>query len=372
VVWSRSQVGDVLLASALMVVGVFGTLGADHVSDDDLPVDARGLLLVVVTVAVLVVRRRWPLATLGVAAVATSTYLVLGYPYGPILFGFLVAVFTVARQLPFTPALVASAFALVVVLVHLAFRGSPLGFFGVVPGAAWVVVPFAIGVTLRLAGQSAEQRRAELVRERVYDERLRVAQEVHDVVGHGLAAIKMQADIALHVLPKQPAQAERALDAISRTSSEALDELRATLTSVRQPGAQAPRAPVPGLGRLEELTARMTGSGIRVALERTGTPHELPAAVDLVGYRVVQESLTNVLRHAGSAVAEVRIGYETEAVTITVTNPRGHAAVAGDGTGLGIPGMRERVTALGGTLHAAPTAEGGFEVRARLPLRGEQ
>jgi signal transduction histidine kinase len=370
--WTRSQIGDVLLASALMVVGVLGTLGADHVSDDDLPVDARGLLLVVVTVAVLVVRRRWPLATLGVAAVATSTYLVLGYPYGPILFAFLVAVYTVARHLPFTPAIVASALALVVILIHLPFRDSPLGFFGVVPGSAWVVVPFAIGVTLRLAGQAADQRRAELVRQRVYDERLRVAQEVHDVVGHGLAAIKMQADIALHVLPKQPAQAERALDAISRTSSEALDELRATLTSVRQPGAEAPRAPVPGLGRVDELTSRMSESGIRVTVERTGTPQAVPRAVDLVGYRVVQESLTNVLRHAGSAVAEVRICYEADAVTITVANPGGEAPVAGDGTGLGIAGMRERVTALGGAFHAAPTTDGGFEVRARLPLGGEQ
>jgi len=365
---SRSLVGDGLLAFALAVISVFGTAGADQRTTADVPITWLGYTLVLATALVLVVRRRWPLATLTSTTVTTSTYLLLGYAYGPILLCFLVAVYSAARHLPIKTSIPAAMVTLVVLLLHVFVGDRPLpGFLGVVPGSAWVVVPFAVGVSARLVLQSAEQARAEAIRQHVNDERLRVAQEVHDVVGHGLAAIKMQADIALHVLSKKPEQAEVALDAISRTSTDALEELRATLAVVRRTDEDASRAPTPGLGRINGLVQRMADAGIRVEVLTTGEAHELPAAVELAGYRIVQESLTNVLRHSGARIATVVVHHETDSVAITVTNPGG--AAPDTGRGLGTAGMRERVLTLGGSFKAGPTRDGRFEVAAVIPLR---
>jgi signal transduction histidine kinase len=172
------------------------------------------------------------------------------------------------------------------------------------------------------------------------------------------------------LLAKKPDQAEMALEAISRTSSEALDELRATLAVVRRTGSDAERSPVPGLARLDELRQRMAEAGVQVRLETSAEPRAtLPVAVDLTGYRIVQESLTNVLRHSEAGQATVSIRYEAESVLITVSNPVTGLS-PGEG-GLGIPGMRERVLALGGEFAAGPAPHDSFEVCARLPTRGQ-
>jgi signal transduction histidine kinase len=203
--------------------------------------------------------------------------------------------------------------ALILLLLHLLTNSAALpGYLGVGPASAWVVVPFAIGATVRVTRESADRARAEAVQQRVDDERLWAAQEVHDIVGHGLAAIKMQADVALHLLAKRPEQAEAALDAISRSSREALDELRATLAVVRRTGTDTERSPGPSLARLGELRRRMSEAGLHVHLETVGEPRTLSAAVDLTGYRVVQESLTNVLRHSAGDRFEVRASLPTE------------------------------------------------------------
>jgi signal transduction histidine kinase len=222
---------------------------------------------------------------------------------------------------------------------------------------------------VRVGRDSAARARTEEVRRHSYEERLRIAQEVHDVVGHGLAAIHMQAEIALHVLPKRPEQAETALAAISRTSKVALDELRATLDVVRREAdATAPRTPGPGLARLDDLVARMSGTGVAVTVTVTGTPRELPAAIDLAAYRIVQEALTNVLRHAGTATAAVLVGYQPQELVVEVTDS-GRGAVTVDAKGgHGIPGMAARVTALGGVFEAGPRPADGFRVFARLPV----
>lgn len=376
-----THLGDVALVGVLLVVGTFGTMGAGHISSVDHAVDVRALTLVGLTALTLVVRQRWPVVTLAVATALTATYLLLGYPYGPILFSFAVAVYTVARHLPLRRAATAALPALAIMLLHIFTNDSALpGWLELVPGSAWVIVPFAIGVTVRLAKEATARERADTVRQHAYDERLRVAQEVHDVVGHGLAAIKMQADVALHVLAKKPEQAETALTAISRTSTEALEELRATLAVVRRYDPDGSRSPVPGLARLEELRNRMSEAGVTITLDVTGPVPDLSAAVDLACYRVVQESLTNVLRHSAAKVATVRVGYETGAVLIVVSNPVSPTpAVTGPlpsrGTpiaeGLGIPGMRERVTALGGDFSVGPTPDGNFEVRASIPTAGQ-
>ncbi|MEV6811604.1 sensor histidine kinase [Micromonospora sp. NPDC051296] len=375
----RSPLFDLGLALLMVLFGLFGTAPAGADQPGTVPPDGRAYALVVTAALALAARRRWPLATLAVTAGATSAFLVLGHAPGPILISLFIAVYTVAAYRPVRPAAVAAGAALVAVLTHVfVSAGTTAGLAGVGPGAAWVVVPFAVGVTVRVNREATARNRAEQSRKLADEERLRIAQEVHDVVGHGLAAIYMQAEIALHLLPRRPEQAETALTAISRTSREALDELRVTLAVVRRGDD---RRPTPGLGQLDQLRDRLAGAGLPVTVEVTGEPRDLPTAVDLAGYRVAQESLTNVLRHAGSATATVRIGYAPTEVTVEVTDtgPRPGAAGARPGPvsrpggapatdGHGLAGMRERVAALGGEFAAGPRPEGGFRVYARLPV----
>jgi signal transduction histidine kinase len=364
---TRSLLGDAVPAAALTAVGIVGTRFAGSPSRADVPIDARGFALVVTAAAVLAVHRRWPLAVLAVVTICTSVYLVLGYTYGPILLSFMFAVYLAARHAPLDRAVPYSLAALVLMLVHLLVHGHQLGLFWVIDVSAWVIVPFSIGFALRLRRETAVRARTEAIRQSVDGERLRVSQEVHDIVGHGLAAIKMQADIALHVLPRKPDQAKVALEAISRTSSQALEELRATLAVVRRTGAE--RSPVPSLSRLDELRQRMAEAGVYVHLETLGEPvAALPVAVDLTGYRIIQESLTNVLRHSGAGRATVGIRYEADGVHITVSSPVTEDP-SGEG-GFGIAGMRDRVLALGGEFAAGPSPHDSFEVCARLPTGG--
>jgi len=358
----RRWVADGLLALALLVFGVAGTIPAGE--GQGRRVTAFTFVLVVIAALSLVVRRRWPLFTLGVAAASTSVYLILTYPYGPILLAFIVAVYTAARHLPLKPAAIAGGVALAVLLLHVVLHGE---IEGLVPGAAWVVVPFAVGFTVRVSREAAARARDDLARQYADEERLWVAQEVHDVVGHGLSAINMQAEIALHLLDKRPEQAEAALTAISRTSREALDELRVTLALVRRAKESESRAATAGLARLDDLIARMSESGVPVTVEVSGDRRELPAAVDLAAYRVVQESMTNVLRHAGAATATVRLGYLPKEVSVEVVDT-GRGAVTAPSGGHGLAGMRERVAALGGDFTAGPAPGGGFRVYVRLPL----
>ena len=360
----RTLAADAVLAVVLALISVVGTWGAGQRPGDFRAVDGLAFALAVVAALSLACRRISPVATLAVATLAASTYLFLGYAYGPILLSFLIAVYTVARHLPLRRAALASGAALLVLLTHL-LAGRGLGLIGLIPGSAWVVVPFALGTTMRLNSENASRTRAEQARKYADEERLRVAQEVHDVVGHGLSAINMQAEIALHVLARKPEQAQAALAAISRTSREALDELRVTLSLVRDTGET--RAPLAGLARLDDLVERMSETGVPVRVEVSGEKRALPTAVDLTAYRVVQESLTNVLRHAAGATAVVRLGFEPEVVTVEVSDT-GTGQPARFEEGHGLAGMRERVTALGGSVTAGTVAGGGFRVHARLPL----
>ncbi|MFG1920857.1 sensor histidine kinase [Cryptosporangium sp. NPDC048952] len=347
----RRRLFDAGLAVALTVlsVAVAGQLG--HVQPDARSVGPVAYAFTVIACLALVPRRRFPAVTLAVTTVTVATYLIAGYPYGPVLIAVAIATYTVVLHYPARRAAILAAVAMLVLLSHLVTSASLLP--GLLPGSAWIVVPFAVGTAVKLNRQAsaAEARRA------ADDERLRVAQEVHDVVGHGLAAITMQADIALHLLPTNPSHAEAALTAISATSREALDELRTTLEVLRD------RAPLAGLARLDALVDRITASGTPVRTVVTGAVRPLPSAVDLVAYRIVQESLTNVLRHAGPTTAAVRVDYGAEAVEIEVTD----SGPGGSFTeGHGIAGMRERVTSVGGTFSVSSDA--GFRVSAVLPV----
>ncbi|GAA5058471.1 sensor histidine kinase [Thermocatellispora tengchongensis] len=364
----RQQVGDAVLALVLTALALVVTgAGAAYYAAPGQRLDMLGGAFVAATGLALAVRRRWPAAVLAVATVSTAAYLVLGYPYGLIMVCFLVAVYTAARHLPPARSVPLAVAALVLLLAHIFTNDAALpGALGLIPASAWVIVPLSAGITVRVVRESAARERAETIRRRVDGERLRVAQEVHDIVGHGLAAIKMQADVALHLLARKPEQARVALEAISRTSGTALDELRATLAAVRE--NDTVRSPAASLSRLDELRQRMSEAGVQVRLERSGTPRPLPEAVDLTGYRVVQESLTNVLRHGGAGQATVSVRYAPDAVILAITNP-----VAGEparGGGLGIPGMRDRVLALGGEFSAGPAPGDRFEVHASLPIGG--
>nr|WP_042193191.1 sensor histidine kinase [Kibdelosporangium sp. MJ126-NF4]CEL20622.1 putative two-component system sensor kinase [Kibdelosporangium sp. MJ126-NF4]CTQ89534.1 putative two-component system sensor kinase [Kibdelosporangium sp. MJ126-NF4] len=357
------KIGDIALAVVLAAASAVAAAGLNQMSAVDRPVDVFCLVLAAGAGLALATRRVHPIPTLAANTTLLSIYLWMGYPYGPIMFTFSVAMYSIGRYLQLKPAVITTVAALPILAAHLFVNpASAEGAYGLIPVTGFAVVPLAIGVIVRVNRESVERARAEMIRERVSDERLRVAQEVHDVVGHGLAAIKMQADIALHLLDRKPDQAEIALRAISETSTEALDELRATLTVVRG------RAPAPGLGLLADLTARMNHAGVEVQVDVVGTERSLPAAVDLAGYRVVQESLTNVLKHGPVKRAAVKVGYEDDAVHIAVSNP---AEESSAGDGFGIPGMRERVTALGGQFTAGPTGDGRFEVRAAIPTQGD-
>lgn len=308
--------------------------------------------------------RRWrPATALLVAAAATAIYLVMGYAYGPI-FGFiLLTQYAVARRLPVSRAVPLAVATFVLLLLHLITDPNGPGLLGVVPAAAWVVLPFTVGVARRMVTQSRARERAVADQQLLDAERLRLAQEVHDVVGHGLAAIQMQADIALHVEDRRPDQARAALKAISTASAEALSELRSTLAAIHPDSAQ--RSPTPGLARVEELCRRVEQAGVQVSLTVTGTPRPLATAADVTAYRVLQEALTNVVKHSPHPAVDVRVMHTDDAVSLEVSN--GDLAPAHQ-PGLGITGMRRRIAQVGGTFSAGPGPDPGrFVVRATIP-----
>lgn len=359
----QAHLPNVLSVVLLLAIGLVGTAPA---AENQGIAEIGWWVYIPVGVAALALlfRVRFPLTALAVCTGATGAYMILGNFYGPILFSFAVALYTVARHRPLRVSATATGAALVVLLVC-GIIGTGFGPDGIAPVVAWVTAPLAVGFTLRVNREQAAQARRDEARRQADAERLRVAQEVHDVVGHGLAAINMQAEIALHLLAKGESDASGALTAISRTSRESLDELRATLGAVRR--GEDDRAPAPGLARLDALVDRTRAVGVPVSVDVDGPVTGLPAAVDLAAYRIVQESLTNVLRHAGTATAAVRVSVAEAGVTVEVsdTGRGGTPAVNG---GHGLAGMRERVTALGGSLNAGPRPEGGFAVTATLPV----
>jgi signal transduction histidine kinase len=213
----------------------------------------------------------------------------------------------------------------------------------------------------------AERTREETALRRAWEERLRIARDLHDSLTHSISVIKVQAGIAVHLARKHDEEPSAALLAIQEASSAAMRELRATLEVLRKP-SDVDRV---GLDRVAELAERTRAAGVPVHITVSGQPPDLPVEVDQAGYRVVQEALTNVARHAGPATARVDVEYTTAGLTVSVHDD-GQASPARPVTpGVGLRGMRERVTGLGGTLHAAPRDGGGFAVRASFPLDGE-
>ncbi|WP_106969910.1 MULTISPECIES: sensor histidine kinase [unclassified Streptomyces] len=340
------------------------------------------LALMVPAAAALVLRRLVPLAVLAVTTALSLVELITGDPRAPVSMAAVIALFTVAAVTD-RPTTWRVGLLTMTVLTATAMLSGPLPWYtqenlGLF---AWTGMAAAAGDAVRSRrafvhairerAERAERTREEEARRRVAEERLRIARDLHDVVAHHIALVNVQAGVAAHVMDKRPDQAKEALAHVREASRSALNELRATVGLLRQSGdPEAPTEPAPGLARLDELADTFRHAGLPVEVARADHGTILPAAVDLAAYRVIQEALTNVQKHAGeSAKAEVSVVRVGPHVEITVLDDgAGGDDGPEDGGGHGLLGMRERVTALAGTLTAGPRYGGGFRVHAILPL----
>ncbi|MFI1852235.1 sensor histidine kinase [Streptomyces sp. NPDC020480] len=245
-----------------------------------------------------------------------------------------------------------------------------------------LLVPVAWGTAVRLRraymeavharAEYAERTREEEARHRVAEERMRIARELHDVVAHHLALANAQASTAAHLARTNPDQAQKILTNLAGTTSSALRELKATVGLLRQPDdPETPLEPSPGLGRLSELTTAFASAGLKVTVTTEGEARQLSPGVDLTAFRIVQEALTNVTKHAAAGTARVRLAYSRDLLTITVSDDGETAAptVPVPGGGFGLIGMRERAQSVGGRLQTGHRPEGGFAVTTELPIR---
>lgn len=368
----RPSALDVALTVGLLAFTLVGTHGASAGQDDALrDLDAGGYVLAALAALTLLARRLYPAGALITCALAVSAYLAIGYAFGPVLIAMGLMAVSAAAQVPLPRVLPAGLLALGIAVTGLAVRfgreSDESAFVALLAAPAWLAVPFSIGAVIRLSNEGRSRTRRDEAARAADAERLRIAAEVHDVAGHGLAVIAMQAGVALHVLDRKPEQARIALEEIRAASTEALDGLRATLDALRTTDA-APLAPgLPGLADLPALAERITRAGVAVDLRSSGTAHPVFPAVDHAVYRIVQESLTNVLRHADAHRATVTTAWAPGMLTVAV---RDDGSGAPGPEGGGIAGMRSRAAGVGGTLHAAPVPGGGFEVVATLPLAG--
>nr|WP_245245065.1 histidine kinase [Streptomyces palmae] len=377
-----------LAVDTVLALGVFATAVLASVSSPRAtPLDPTFVLVSAVAASALILRRRYPRSVLAITGASTLAEIAgttaHSPPRGAIALSVVVALYTVASRTD-RPTTWRLGLATVVVVSGTAFLCEPannaenLGIF------AWTGMAAAAGDAVRSRrayvtaieerAVRAEQTREEEARRRVAEERLRIARELHDVVAHHIALVNVQAGVAAHVMDNRPDQAKQALAHVRQASRSALDELRATVGLLRQYGdPAAPTEPAPGLGVLDQLVDGFlrAGLGVRVAMEPAEGPGQLSAAVDLTAYRVVQEALTNVHKHAGErATAEVRIVRSPKGLEVTVDDDgAGEGAAAAEGGGHGLIGMRERVAALRGECEAGPRPEGGFRVRATLPLQ---
>jgi signal transduction histidine kinase len=346
---------------------------------------ALGYALVLLHTLPLAARRRFPGAVLATCVASGLAFAALGLP--PVILGvaILVAVYSVAaygdRWVSLAGLAAAAVGSTAVQLTPGKFEMPTPVTNTFILGAAWLLGHF-VSVRRDYTDQleraaELERVQADLARRAVAEERLRLARELHDVVAHSISVIAVQSGVGAHVAASQPEEAAKALAAIEATSRAALTELRRLLGVLRQEGEpEGELAPVPGLADLDSLLAEVAKAGRGVRLRVDGTPWQLPAGVDLSAYRIVQEALTNVVKHAGEARAQVTIGYGDQEITVEVTDDGlGVTVPAGDGrvrVGHGLIGMRERVQVFGGDLEAGPRPGGGFRVAARLPLAGER
>jgi signal transduction histidine kinase len=365
---------DALIVVVVGFLEIFGTTMAAQEQDRG-DLGAAGVTLLVLGVLALPFRHRFPVGVLTWVWGTTLLYLALGYPKGPVFFALLVALF----QAVLTGHRKAAVVSLLAGFVCFPWLGYVIGrearpSWGELIGfAAWVVALLSITELVRARRDRVRDRaqvEADALQRRAADERMRIARELHDAVAHNMSLINIQAGVALHLMDEDPEQARGALTTIKGASKEALVELRSILGVLRGVDDDAPRAPAPSLRRLPELVANAAASGVDVRVDVDGDLTHLPRNTDLAAFRIVQESLTNVARHAGVPTAVVRIQARDDTLAVEILDegtgrdPRPDLPSGGNG----IPGMRERALAVGGRLTAGPRAGRGFAVRAELPL----
>jgi signal transduction histidine kinase len=390
--WRPRQGPRPFLAALVGAIQVVGTTWASGGQPDATHLDGLAYALLVAGPAALLLRRRAPLLALIVAVAATVAYALTDYPRGPFFVAALIALFGAVRRSRRQAvwAVVAAGYAGYLGLGWIVPRigamelARPSLAHALVVGV-WVGVALALAEAARVRGEyfaeiartraESARARSEQSRRQASEERLRIARELHDVLGHHLSLINVRAGVALHLIDSQPEQAREALGAIKQASAEALREVRGVLAALHPQDESAPRSPAPGLTDLDRLADEARAAGLPLTVHREGEPRPLPAEVDRAAYRIIQEALTNVRRHAGpAATATVVVGYGQRALALRVDDtgagppiPTTPGGLDGDAAN-GIPGMRERAVALGGVLTTEALPGGGFRVDANLPL----
>ena len=332
--------------------------------------------LIAVIAAGYALRRRAPLTVLVTTGALVVTMIALGYTTAVIGAGLFLVAYTVAAHRPLRATLIGAGYALTLLVAIAAAFPARMPWEALGTNIALFVGAFVLGRAARLQRRTArlEAERAALAsrmrdeetRHAVTEERLRIARELHDVVGHSLGVIALQAGVCARIVEADPVEARAGMLAIADRSRSSLREVRQILGAVREP--DGPLVATPGLADADALFAGFRDAGLAVEVERTGTPWPLPTTLDHAAYRVLQEALTNVVRHASTDRAWVRIGFTPESLELRIRDRGvgGYGPPAG-----GLAGMRERVTACGGRLSAGAAAEAGYEVVVTLPRHGE-
>ncbi|MFJ3175767.1 sensor histidine kinase [Streptomyces roseus] len=373
--------------TALAQTGVAVLLGREAVAQGWPPLDLAAYLLVGLVTVPVAVRTKAPVAVCLFTQLMWVVYITAGYWPVVTCFGPMLAVYTVAALCPVrTSAACAALMAAVWVYAGLLGNG-PGGSMATVLAQAVVfpAVLWRFGLVARRSAELARQlrrERDERARRHVAEERARIARELHDIVAHHMSVISIQAGLAGYVFDSAPRTARTALSTIQETSAEALDELRRMLDLLRDTGREQPEggagpqapgrdAPMPGLSRLAEMAERVSAAGVPVDLRITGDARALAPGVELCAYRVTQEALTNVLKHAPGARVTVALDYRPAHLSVTVTDDgaggRPLQAKLARGSGNGLIGMRERAKLYGGTISTGPCSEGGYAVCLTLP-----
>ena len=372
----RPWVLDTFLA-VLLFLGA--TLSAASPGPNARLPDATFYLLVAVGAAPYALRRRAPLPVLVLATVPVLALIALGYGSAVIGSGLFLAAYTVAAWSGIRVTAFAAGYVVVLLALVVALAPRSMQFGELANNTALFVGAFALGrsandrrqnlVLLQDRAALAEDARIEKAQLAVADERLRIAQELHDVLAHSLGVIALQAGVGAHVIDIDPVEAKASLVSVAQTSRSALTEVRRILGALRGQDNPATYHPPPGLDALGELAAELSAAGLPVEVRVEGESDVVPAALALTAYRLVQESLTNVLKHAGPARAEVTIRYQPGALILEVDdNGQGPPATTESAApGHGQLGMRERVAVWGGSLTTGPGPRGGYRVTARLP-----
>ncbi len=369
---------DVLLPIPIIAVGMVGT---SHISAEssERPVDALTYIVVGMAGGSLLARRRWPLATLLVVAAALAVYTAREYPGGPVYLTGPVALYSFATANERRVAYVAAgAMTAMLMAVRLVTRPSLGGddLLLLAWAAAAVLAADAMRGRRERAAAALERRRymdehrEGETKRRLAEDRLQIARDLHDSVAHSMATINVQAGAASRVIGRDPQQATEALEAIRIASRDVLNELAAMLDLLRE-GDAALRQPTPDLGQLGALVASSRRAGLDVAVTAEGDLGEISPAISTTAYRIVQEALTNVIRHSGTDAATVTVSRQQgQGLDVEVADlGAGLASPANEGSGMGLVGIRERAAVTGGSCEVGPRPEGGFRVRVTWPQR---